>query len=359
MDYAVMIVDDSEINLLMLENILDDAYDVIPAQSGEEALAKLNSGAKPDLILLDLYMPGIDGFEVILRINQSPEYSTIPVIIVTSENDEAIEEKGIALGAVDYITKPYNARIIRLKIENHIELKILRDKLTDAVAARTKELSESYRAVILGMSLLAETRDKVTGAHLLRTEQLTRILARHISKKHPQILNKEMAELIARFSPLHDVGKIGVPDAVLNKVGKLTDDEFTQIKAHSTEGCEILRQVAGFLPNDKSQLHIATEIAHYHHERFDGTGYPCRLCGESIPISARIVSIVDVYDALRSARPYKEGFSHEKAIDIILNGDGRSMPCHFDPLILAAFADVKEELCQAFDENPDPKVEDA
>ncbi|MCL2577486.1 MAG: response regulator [Defluviitaleaceae bacterium] len=364
MRQKIMVIDDIQINLDMLEGILEDTYDVILAGSGPEALLKLAEGANPDLILLDLSMPGMDGFEVLERIMQNKEYAGIPVIFVTGEHESHHEEKGLRLGAVDYIKKPYVPNIILVKIKNHIELKILRDNLSAAVATRTKQLEEStqelyatHRAVILGMSLLSESRDKVTGSHLLRIEFLTSILAKKISEKHPEILSDEMVELISMYSPLHDVGKVGVSDSILNKQGKLTEEEFEQMKFHAKEGGNLLRQIAGFLPSERSPLHCAIEIAQYHHERFDGTGYPNNISGESIPLAARIVTVADIYDALRSPRPYKPPFTHEQAIDIILNGDGRTDPSHFDPIVLEAFKETHEALRDAYDNNPDPHIE--
>lgn len=363
MRHTVMVVDDVQVNLEMLEEILKDTYDVVLADSGADALIKLTNGADPDLILLDLFMPGMDGFELLEKIYHNKDYAGIPVIFVTGENDVYLEEKGLSLGAVDYIRKPYVPEIIRVKIHNHVEMKTLRDNLSFAVARRTKQLEErtqelyaTHRAVILGMSLLSESRDKVTGAHLLRIQYLTRILANTISQNHPEILNEKMVELITTYSPLHDIGKVGVPDAVLKKEGKLTDEEFAQMKAHSTEGGNLLRQIAEFLPNERSQLHIAIEIAESHHERFDGTGYPNRLIGEDIPLSARIVAVADVYDALRSPRSYKPGFTHQQAMDIIIKGDGRTEPSHFDPVVLHAFQETNQALCEAYDNYPDPSI---
>jgi len=356
-----MAVDDVYENLEILEGILEDTYDVIKADCGTDALRKLDEGAKPNLILLDLSMPEMDGFELLAKIRETEEYGGIPVIFVTGLNDVYSEEKGLGMGAVDYIKKPYEPTIIRVKIHNHIELKMYRDHLSDAVKERTRELEErtqelyaTHSAIIMGMSLLSESRDKVTGAHLLRIKSITNIIAAKLCEQYPAILSEEMVELITMYSPLHDIGKVGVPDAVLKKEGKLTAEEFDQMKSHSKEGGDLLRHMKEFLPNERSQLGIAIEIAESHHERFDGTGYPNRLAGEDIPISARIVSVADVYDALRSARPYKRGFTHEEAMAIIIQGDGRTEPTHFDPLVLKAFEDSGSALQEAYDSNPDP-----
>jgi len=358
-----MIVDDVFTNLLQLEEILKDLYEIIPMSSGERALQRLAKGAMPDLILLDLVMPRMDGFELLEKIRENDAYVDIPVIFVTSDDDAFSEEKGLRMGAVDYIKKPYEANIIRIKVRNHVELKSYRDNLTDKVnertqllEERTRELQATHNAVIMGMSLLSESRDKETGSHLLRIQSLTRIIATKISHWYPAILNKDMVDLVATYSPLHDIGKVSVPDAVLKKSGKLTAEEFEQMKSHTQGGGDLLRQISSFMPNEYSQLGIAIEIAENHHERFDGTGYPARRAGEEIPLSARIVAVADVYDALRSPRTYKRGLSHKEALSIILKGDGRTQPAHFDPLVLKAFAETHETIRQAYDSNPDPSL---
>ena len=367
MRYKVMAVDDIQLNLEILEIILNEDYDVILATSGEEALKKMVD-EQPDLVLLDLSMPGMDGFEVLTRMhNHHVESLTrIPVIFVTGEKDTYSEEKGLALGAVDYIRKPYIQEIIRIKIRNHIELKAYRDKLSDMVLQRTKQLEErteqlrqSHEAVIMGMSLLSESRDQVTGAHLTRIKELTRLLAEKITQIRPDVLSKAQAEKIVAYVPLHDVGKVAIPDEILKKSGGLTPEEFDKMKVHTTGGGGLLRQTSAFLAKEyRDQLKVAIDIAENHHERYDGTGYPNRLVGDAIPLAARIASLADVYDALRSARPYKHAFTHEECMDIILNGDGRTMPAHFDPMVLEAFKEVHLAMAQAFDSNPDATTGD-
>ena len=362
MRHTVMAVDDIQINLMILESMLEADYDVVLATSGEEALAKMPE-AKPDLVLLDLSMPDMDGFELLERMHKDERLLNIPVIFVTGEKDVYAEEKGLILGAVDYIKKPYVPEIIRVKIKNHIELKVYRDNLAVAVAERTRqlekrtqELTATHSAIIMGMSLLSESRDKVTGVHLARIKILTKLLAEKMAALRPDLLDSDMISAIVTYSPLHDVGKVSVPDAVLKKSGGLTQEEFEQMKEHTMGGGDLLRQVAEFLPGDQRLLSVAIDIAESHHERFDGSGYPNGLSGEAIPISARIVSVADVYDALRSPRPYKRGFSHEEAMDIILNGDGRTAPEHFDPEVLTAFKEIHTTLRDAYDNNPDPHV---
>ena len=360
----ILAVDDFEINLEILEAILNNDYHYTGVTSGAAALKAMLGDVQPDLVLLDLSMPVMDGFELLERMSAEEKLSNIPVIFVTAEKDEYHEEKGLKLGAVDYIKKPYNSDIIRVKIRNHIELKTYRDNLELAVAertrelqARTEELLATHGAIIMGMSLLSESRDRVTGAHLARIKKLTHILSDNVQRMHPDKLGVELVEEITAYSPLHDVGKVAVPDAVLNKHGALTSEEFDLMKKHTTGGGDLLRQTAGFLTGVRAtQLNVAIEIAECHHERYDGSGYPYRLIGEAIPISARIVSMVDVYDALRSSRPYKDGFSHETACEIITKGDGRTLPSHFDPVILRVFKEIHRDLCVAYDQNPDPRI---
>lgn len=360
----VLAVDDMQINLEILEAILSDEYIYSSAESGAEALELMHGENQPDLVLLDLSMPGMDGFELLGRMRKDEILASIPVIFVTGETDQYSEEKGLKLGAVDYIKKPYNPDIIKVKIRNHIELKTYRDDLEIAVRQRTKELHErtdelsaAHAAVIMGMSLLSESRDKVTGAHLARIKSLTRIIVDDINITYPEIISKNLADTIVQYSPLHDVGKVAVPDAVLNKKGALTREEFEVMKTHTSGGGDVLRQTAGFMSGGAgSGLQVAIDIAEGHHEKYDGSGYPSSKKGDEIPISARIVSIADIYDALRSSRPYKRGFTHEEACDIILVGDGRTSPDHFDPIVLDAFKKCHLEMKKAFDDNPDPSL---
>ncbi|MCL2499545.1 MAG: response regulator [Defluviitaleaceae bacterium] len=354
MSHRVIAVDDVPLNLDILEAILDTEYDLTTVTSGREALA-LMAEEQPDLVLLDLSMPEMDGFEVLRRMRSDPVTEHIPVIIVTAEMDDYSEEKGLNLGAVDYIRKPYKSDIIRIKIRNHIELKAYRDDLEGMVEERTQQLTAAHEAIIMGMSLLSESRDGITGAHLARIKQQTQLLTGKIAEMYPELLDKEMAGLITIYSPLHDVGKVGIPDSVLKKSGGLTREEFELMKSHTWGGGDLLRQMVDFLmPEHRAPLKVAIDIAECHHERFDGTGYPEGIAGATIPFAARIAALPDVYDALRSARPYKRGFSHEEALETILKGDGRTEPSHFDPIVLEAFKEVHNEMAEAFDSNPDP-----
>jgi putative two-component system response regulator len=347
MEYTVLIVDDMETNIDILEAILSDDYNVLIASNGEEAL-KIIGEASPDLVLLDLYMPGMDGFEVLETIRKDEKYDNMPVLFVTGEHDSYSEEKGLQLGAVDYIKKPYNPMSVRAKVGNHIDLKIYRDNLEVLVAERTRQLEKSHEAMIMGMSLTCEWHDEITGEHLTRMKLFSAITAEKMSELYPKLVSKELARLINLYSPMHDIGKVSIPDSVLGKKGKLTDEEFLKMQSHTTNGAELLRKTESIMDHTDRGLQVAIDIAECHHEKYDGSGYPRKLKGEDIPLSARIVALADIYDALRSPRPYKEAFTHEEAFKIITVGDGRTMPEHFDPKVLEAFNEVQEVFKKAY-----------
>lgn len=338
----VLIVDDSKENIDGLRTILDKEYQVMVALYGQKAL-ELMEKIKPDIVLLDVVMPGLDGFDVIERMRNSKELMNIPVIFITSAGESYNEKIGLKMGAVDYILKPYDPDIVAIKVKNHIANKMNRDDLENLVELRTAELSDSHRAVILGMSLLAEGRDKGTGEHIQRMQKYTEILADYIHENHPEMLSEDEKEQIVLYAPLHDIGKVCVPDNILLKNGRLTSEEFDVIKTHTTFGTEVLRKTEYLLTSGLDTLRVAIEICESHHEKFDGTGYPNGIKGEEIPMSARIVALADIYDALTSEREYKPAFTHEQAYDIIVNGDGRTMPQHFAPEVLEAFIACHEQ----------------
>jgi putative two-component system response regulator len=355
----ILIVDDMLINLALLSNILNKDYEVVTAESGEEAIGMFKN-LTPDLVLLDLYMPGIDGFEVMEYMKRHERLASIPVIFVTGADDAILEERGIKMGAMDYVRKPFVATIVESKVRNHLELKRYRVHLETVVKERTKELEErtnqlaaSREAIIMGMSMMSETHDKVTGEHITRIKYYTKLLAERISELYPEILPKEDIGDITLFSPLHDLGKVGVPDSILHKSGALTEEEMEIMRRHTVDGGDLLRKTGGFLKSsqDSDNLRIAIEIAECHHEKYDGTGYPKGIAGDLIPISARIVALADVYDALRSPRPYKNPLTHDSAKDIILQGDRITKPDHFDPRVLEAFKELHLKCDQIFNES--------
>lgn len=331
---TILVVDDTPANLRILTELLRADYTIRVATSGEVALTLASTLPYPDIILLDIMMPLMDGYEVCRRLKSVPETADIPIIFVTAMTDADDEAKGLDLGAVDYITKPFNPRLIKGRIRNHLDLKKHRDNLEALVKVRTAEIFATRAATIESLASLAETRDPETGGHIHRTQNYVRILAESLRTAHPDIwgMSNETLELLYLSAPLHDVGKVGVPDAVLLKPGKLTPEEFEQIKQHTTFGYQSLSRAEKRL-GSSSFLQLGAEIAISHHEKWDGTGYPKALAGVDIPQSGRLMALADVYDALISRRVYKAPFPHSQAVEIISAGRGK----HFDPLVVDAF----------------------
>lgn len=354
----LLIVDDAPENGDILSELLSEEYRVQVALSGEKALELANSQPAPDLILLDIMMPVMNGYEVCRRLKANAGTAKIPVIFVTGMGGVDDERKGLELGAVDYIAKPFSPPIILARIHTHLALKEARDNLEELVAERTRELALTKDVTILCMASLAETRDNETGNHIRRTQNFLLALASHL-QGHPRFcdyLNAEKIELIYKSAPLHDIGKVGVPDGILLKPDKLTSEEFEIMKRHTSLGYEALQKAERMLGSN-SFLRYAGQIALTHHERWDGTGYPQGLKGEEIPVAGRLMALVDVYDALISKRFYKEAFSHDRAVQIITQGDGRTLPQHFDPDMLNAFIEMQEKFRQIALEFDDPRNE--
>ncbi|WP_346356052.1 HD-GYP domain-containing protein [Azotosporobacter soli] len=335
----ILIVEDSEVNVDILVEALGDDYEISVALDGETALLAVGE-AQPDLILLDIVMPGLSGYEVCQRLKKNKDFRHIPIIFLTSLTDEADEAKGLSLGAVDYIIKPYNLAMVKARVRNHLELKRYHDSLEELVALRTGELEATKRAIIGCMAVLGEFRDTETGAHTQRTQEYVSVLLTVLDNEEAK-MSVERKQLLCQSAVLHDIGKIAVPDAILQKPGPLTAEEFEEMKKHTLVGGLIIRRAEQAIGHN-SFLGLVGEIAEFHHEKWDGSGYPHGLKGKEIPFGARLMALADIYDALISVRPYKKGFSHEEALQIILDGDGRTKPEHFDPEILAAFAKVHE-----------------
>jgi len=335
----VLLVDDNTMNLQLLhETFAGLGYKILVAKNGKTALS-IAQKANPSLILLDIMMPEMDGYEVCRRLKADKTTSQIPIIFITALADEDDEAKGLALGAVDYITKPFNPELVRARVRIHLELKQYQDHLENLVMERTRKLALTQTVTIESLATLAEYRDPETGGHIKRTQNFVKVLAVRL-KDHPRfrdVLNNETIELLYLSAPLHDVGKVGVPDHILLKAGKLTDEEFEEMKKHTQYGHDALWITEQKLGQD-SFLQYAREIAHTHQEKWDGSGYPLGLKGEQIPISGRLMALADVYDALISKRVYKPPFPHEKAVEIILDGKGR----HFDPDVVDAFLELEQ-----------------
>jgi len=346
---TVMVVDDSKINIDILVDLLRAEYDIRVARDGIMAL-ELMRQEPPDLVLLDIMMPGMDGLEVCRQMQADPLLRNIGVIFVTAMAESFDEQQGLEIGAIDYLTKPIQPAIVKLRIKNHLELKKARVQLEaqnlileDKVRERTREVLHTQDITIECMASLAETRDPETGNHIQRTKLYIKTMLDIMMAQDPAYCkcSQNEAELIVKSAPLHDIGKVGIPDHILLKPGKLTATEFTVIKRHTTCGWRAL-QVAQDRVGVNTFLQIAADLAYAHHEKWDGSGYPRGLKAEDIPFCGRLMAIADVYDALISRRSYKEPFSHEKAVHIITCGDGRTSPEHFDPKILAVFRENHE-----------------
>ena len=335
---SVLLVDDTEANLDILVSSLEDDYEVSVAKDGVSALEHVAKHL-PDLILLDIVMPHMDGYEVCARLKEDPVTHHIPVIFLTVKDEEEDEAQGLALGAVDYITKPFSTMLVKARVRNHLLLKCHQDYLEELVQERTHQLQSTQDVTIKIMATLAEYRDPGTVGHIRRTKEYLKILAEHL-RDHPSythFLDDATIDLLYKSAPLHDIGKVGVPDYLLLKPGPLTPEEFEEMKRHCFYGLKAM-EVAEKELGVHSFLSLAGEIAYSHHEKWDGSGYPQGLSGDAIPISGRLMALVDVYDALISKRVYKRPFGHEKAVEIIKAGKGY----HFDPLMVEAFLELGE-----------------
>lgn len=338
----ILIVDDVPENLSVLGELLQPTYRVRAANSGARALQIANSPPPPDLILLDVMMPGMDGYQVLRELRDNATTRDIPVIFVTAMDGTDDEEKGLDLGAVDYITKPIRPAIVLARVRAQLELKRARDILSDhnayleqEVARRMAENQLIQEVSIHALAHLAETRDPETGNHLRRTQEYVRTLARGL-KHHPRFshyLDERTIGQLAQSAPLHDIGKVGIPDHILLKPGKLTPDEWAIMKTHAEIGAEAIAQAIADSARPVEFLQIAQEIARGHHEKWDGSGYPRGLAGDGIPISARLMALANVFDALICARVYKPPMPYEEAYSIIVSGSGT----HFDPDVVDAF----------------------
>jgi putative two-component system response regulator len=327
------------------------------AKDGETALT-LVERREPDLILLDVVMPGMSGYEVCEKLKANPNTQHIPIIFVSSQADDDDQEKGFGLGAADYISKPFSPNVTFARIKTHLQLKemtdFLRDqntfleaevsKRTDEIKSQTERLQALQQATILIVTSLAETRDLETGNHIRRTQYFIEAIAQELveSGEYSDELSADMIDPIVRSAPLHDIGKVGIPDSILMKRGKLDAPEFEIMKGHAQMGLDAIERAERQLGIQVDFLQHAKEIAVGHHEKWDGSGYPKGLSGSEIPISARLMAIADVYDALRSQRCYKPPFDHEKSIAIMQKGRGT----HFDPLAFDAFSRCEQRIIE-------------
>lgn len=346
---TVLIVDDLPENIAIVSEALRGHYRTQAAISGERALQLIEASDRtPDLILLDVQMPGLNGYEVCRRIKADPRTAGIPIIFLTALHDDADEAYGFEVGAVDFVHKPFNPAIVRARVATHLTLKDARDQLSnqnrileDLVQERTAELIKTQSLTIHALASLAEARDNETGNHILRTQHYVKRLAEHlrIDARFQAVLTDKIIEIVYKSAPLHDIGKVGIPDHILLKPGRLDRDEFEIMKQHASIGAEAIATAEKQAGSYNCFLQTAREIAQYHHEKWDGSGYPHGLKGEAIPVAARLMAVADVYDALVSKRVYKPPFSHEQAVGIILEGRGS----HFDPDMADAFTELQAE----------------
>jgi putative two-component system response regulator len=345
---TILVVDDAPDNLSLMSNLLSDDYKVKIANSGEKALKIARSDAPPALILLDIMMPEMDGYEVCRQLKHDPKTRTIPVIFLTAKSEMDDELTGLTLGAVDYITKPISPPIVMARVKNYLALtamdSFLRDQnefLEREVAKRTLEVTAIQDVTILAMASLAETRDSDTGNHIRRTQFYVKALAEKL-QDHPSyawFLTDSNINMLFKSAPLHDIGKVGIPDRILLKPGRFEPHEFEIMKTHTTLGRDAIVHAETALGTSVEFLTMAKSISYSHQEKWDGSGYPEGIAGEDIPIAARLMAVADVYDALISRRVYKAGMSHEKAVEIMREGRGT----HFDANMLDAFLDIQEE----------------
>ena len=345
---TILVVDDTPDNIDLLCAVLEDEYRTKIAVNGERALKIANGESKPDLILLDIMMPGMSGYDVCKALKANPDTRDIPVIFVTAMSEVVDEQLGLGLGAADYITKPISAPIVLARIKTQLSMKRVHDFLRDhnqflesEVERRTREIVALQDVTIHTMASLAETRDSETGNHIRRTAYYVKTLAEKLcsNPRFSEFLTEKNIELLFKSAPLHDIGKVGIPDRILLKPGRFEGNEMEIMKTHTTLGRDAIEHAERELGITVDFLKYAKEIAYGHQEKWDGSGYPQGLSGDNIPISARLMAVADVYDALISRRVYKEGMSHEAALAIISEGRGK----HFDPDMVDAFLELQEE----------------
>lgn len=339
---SVLVVDDTPDNLSLMSGLLKDSYRVKVANNGEKAIKIVQGEAPPDLILLDIMMLGLSGYEVCQILKADPATRDIPIIFLTAMTATEDEKKGLEMGAADFITKPVNPPIVLARVATQLQIKAAADFLKDQnayldaeVARRGRELAAIQDVTILAMASLAETRDNDTGNHIRRTQNYIKVLAEHL-KHHDRFkfsLSDRTIDMLYKSAPLHDIGKVGIPDRILLKPGRFEPHEMEIMKTHCKLGRDAIQHAEDQLGLEVEFLKYAKEIAYGHQEKWDGSGYPEGLVGDAIPVSARLMAVADVYDALISRRVYKEGMSHERAVSIIVEGRGT----HFDPDIADAF----------------------
>lgn len=367
---TVLIVDDTPQNLTVLGELLRPLYHVRVANSGERAMRAAHTSPRPDLILLDVMMPEMDGHEVLRCLREEEATRSIPVIFITAMSAVEDEEHGLGLGAVDYITKPFNPAIVLARVHTHLELKQARDRLSaendwleQEVARRMRENLLIQDLSVRALACLAEARDNETGNHIVRTQLYVEVLAKQLAghERFRDALAGPRMNMVVKAAPLHDLGKVGIPDAILLKPGRLSAEEFEIMKTHPQIGADAITramqqslagaddEMAELASGAFAFLNVAYEISLGHQEKWDGSGYPGGLAGEAIPVSARLMALADVFDALISRRVYKPPMTLEEATGIILAGRGQ----HFDPAVVDAFVATREQFAEIAARFPD------
>jgi putative two-component system response regulator len=331
---SILIVDDTIANLSLLARMLKDCgYQARPVPNGRLALLAATN-QKPDLVLLDITMPEMDGYEVCTRFKQDPNLNDIPIIFISALSQTEEKVKAFSVGGVDYITKPFQFEEVKARVDTHLKLYRFQNSLEDQVSRQVKEISDLQMGMIFGLAKLAEMRDTDTGSHLERIQLFCRLLAEELMKDTEYVseIDQHYCDRLFHASPLHDIGKVGIPDTVLLKPGRLTKEEFEVMKTHTSIGARTLKEVQNKFPNNEF-IKMGVKIARSHHEHWDGRGYPEGISGREIPLCARIMAVVDVYDAIRSKRIYKPPITHRETCEIINRENGS----HFEPTLVAAF----------------------
>lgn len=345
---TILVVDDTPDNLTLMSGLLKDMYRVKVSNRGVKALEIASTVPQPDLILLDIMMPEMDGYEVCRQLKANPDTESIPVIFLTAKNETEDEAHGLQLGAADYLTKPVNPAILLARVKNHLQLKVHADFLEDKnkfleqeIRRRTQEVTQVQDVTIMVLASLAETRDSDTGNHIRRTQYYVRALAEKLreEEQYKELLTDQYIDVLFKSAPLHDIGKVGIPDRILLKPGPFEGNEFEIMKQHTVLGRDAIEHAEDQLGVKVDFLKVAKEIAYSHQEKWDGSGYPDGLSGEAIPLSARLMALADVYDALICRRIYKEPMPHDQAVEIIKQGSGS----HFDPTLVKHFEEIQNE----------------
>lgn len=352
---TILIVDDSALNRMVLIEILGkENYTFLEAENGQQAVELLDCHPEVDLLLLDITMPEIDGFGVLETMNQYHWIEETPVIMISAEDAYSFIERAYDLGASDYITRPFDARVVCRRVSNTLMLYAKQKRLVQMVAEQVYEKEKVSNTMISILSHIVEFRNNESGLHVVHIRTITELLLRRLRKKTDRYpLTEADISLISTASALHDIGKINIPEQILNKPGRLTKEEFEIVKTHSAVGEHMLRQIP--FNQNEPLVKIAREICRWHHERWDGRGYPDGLKGDEIPISAQVVSLADVYDALTSERCYKAAFDHDTALNMIVNGECGA----FNPLLLECLMDGADQIKQAMQETEEEKQKDA